>query len=912
MGFVSTFISATSVTTKNRLNTLVGDLMDNLQSIERINSSQQLMEMMEKLKLITEKLPTGPRILIDLMQCGGCNDENNFNHFASQVFPMLLTELIEKIDDQSEIQTEILKIATITDNADFIVETLNALSNFKLMDNHTTFTVRLLENLIRDDSYLLFCLIKLSKSGSEDLQLMRMDQYIQQLVSLPDKIANRMKASFPEAFDQNVYSAIMMLNILKSIHLMAHVNHIEQSKIYDYTFVSKMISKVMANFKGCTRAIDCVIKVLSTQATQEFYQNSVRDIFKHLQRGAIEIIIKNVFGNEKQKPILLILFGGLLKSSSEWNYMLTKKIPLFNYSTNDQLIDNLVFFYAMEDMKLMEDILMEMLLMWGTKSHVLDTSFEQHLYVTKFIVLMVDYLPNAKDLSDKIRRRLFDGVQIHIGSTDDKLRALGMITSEIVVGIIDANLNEDEKLKFDYSEFGEKIVSEIINVIRNYPTKKVILENLQPLEVNHSAIIEEAMNELISISERKTNEDLFKDVKSTSSEKSSIRIERPKDIEQPITVAQRQLDSDDDDDLQPFPDNHDEAANNDKNRPRYILDVIETFSTKEGLENPEKFEVTMNASQELIKQQLAYNHFDIAIDLIRLFLKLDKTCYCENFEELRMNCLVETCCIYPKECAQYIGKEFNTEMTKYSMRERIIMLDVLSESAKRLSKLDIPNKDKREGSPTRKSSQSGGINKLTIKLQEELNNRNKRDAQKIIQQRLLAKTRILATKTKSIHETSGINQFSNYAGWFFFPLTKGFGKEQMVFTSKTNLKHDVDNILLVKFLNTISVVLLCAENSTIAPKMAKEICNLSVFLRYHEEAKIRLAVLHMFATIILTIRKESLLTEFANELNEFMNHLEMITKSVVVNYEPDKECREFAKQLLAMCFNALYSSDEKK
>lgn len=93
------------------------------------------------------------------------------------------------------------------------------------------------------------------------------------------------------------------------------------------------------------------------------------------------------------------------------------------------------------------------------------------------------------------------------------------------------------------------------------------------------------------------------------------------------------------------------------------------------------------------------------------------------------------------------------------------------------------------------------INKLTIKLHQELSDLNK-SAQKIIQERLLTKTKRISTRTKSLNETSVESRFSN--------------------------NFSFDNILLVKFINTLSILMLCVENSTVAPKMAKEICNLTI------------------------------------------------------------------------------------
>lgn len=824
--------------------------------------------------------------------------ESSFEHFSSELYPLLLSEVISKIGiNLNEIPRQLEQIIQITNNADFIMETMSVLNDVNLMDKCAKFIALLLENLLRDESYLMFSFVRLSHNELDDVKWMKIEHYIQQLISIPDKIANRMGMSFPKTFEAEAYSSILLINILKAIHTMIHINNIERFKLYEFTFVSKLISKIFVNFKFSQAPINCAIKIMSIQTAQVYYRDSLREMIKYLQRGAIDTFVQSIFGSAVHKELLLRMFGDFWKTSAEWNYVITKKIPFFNYTKNDMLIENVVYFIATQDSKVLEEMLTEMLVIWGTKSHVFDTSFEQHFYVTKFIVLMTSYMPNIKNHANSIRQYLFNGAQIHLGSTDLRLRALGMITSEVVIGIIDHDLKEDEKLKFEYGDFSRAITTDVIDVIRNFPQKRVSSTPEESIDLKGNEI-DELMNELIRMSEGKES---LVNVPAQKVKESAEKLPKSAKVNNPTPPVE--LDSDDDD-LPPYPDS-DSSYNRDENKPKYILDIISTFSTKDGLENAEKFETTMNCAQEVIKQQLPNNHSDIAVDLIRIFMNLQKSCYCENFEELRMNILIETCCIHPKECARYICDEFNTEITKYSMRTRILMLDVLSESAKRLSKLELPKMEAIE-SP-KKTTPQCGLNKLTIKLQEELNNRNKRDAQRIIRERLLAKTRRLTTRTKSLNETSGINRFSSLAGYFFFPLIKGFGHQQMPFGSKTNLKHDMDNMLLVKFLNTVSILMLCAENSTVGPKMAKEIMNLSVFLRYHEESQIRLAALHMFSTILLAIPKNVLLQEFSVEINEFMNHLNMIVKSTVVNYEPDKECREFAQQLVSMCYNALFS-----
>jgi clathrin interactor 1 len=594
------------------------------------------------------------------------------------------------------------------------------------------------------------------------------------------------------------------------------------------------------------------------------------------------------------------MLGGVWKASSEWKFTLTKKIPLLSFSTDDRFIENFVFFLANEDIHIAEELLMELMSVWSTKSHVMDAPFDQHFYVTKLIVLMIKHLPNPKKRAEDIKKLMLNGIQVHLQSSDKKIQSLGMITSETVLGILDADLKDDEKLKFDYSDLDKKVVAEVVDMIRKFPEKA---ETIETFEEEDAAEVEKAMEELIRLAKGQESE--------LTQAKQSIQeiAQPPQPIKNPPSKVIRkvELDSDDDEDMQPYDDPDDYLRKSDDKRPRYLLDLIQAFTSKEHTEDAEKFELSVTGAEEIIKQQLPSHHSDIGIDLLRIFVSLDKTCYMEqNFEEIKMKVLVRICVIHPKEAAQYLCQEFNTETSAYSMNKRMLMLDVLAEAAKTLSKLEM---DKAEETSTAVPVPVQAQNKLMIKLNEELEKRNRSDAQRVIRQRLLAKTRRIATRTKAAYEDSGINRFAEVAGWFFFPLVHGFGRKQMVFKTGTNLKDDVDNLLLVRFLNTVAVMMLCAENSVIAPKMAKEIISLSAFLRFHEEPKIRLAVLHMVATIVLALPKKILASEFPREIDELMNHLGMIVKSSVINYEPDQECREFAKQLLAMFQSVLYSQD---
>lgn len=847
-------------------------LLESLEKTPTIESSEQLAVLLEEVKVLVELLPCGERDGANLM----ANHSSELEEFAKEIYGNLLTEIMMKFD---EIPVELF---AITDNADFVVETMNVLSDTTVIEKNPKLVVKLLEALLTDENYLIFAFSRLSRGALTD-------KYQQQLISLPDKIANKMRSDFPRTFSRYTFSAIVMVNALKTLHVLCEVNAAEQSKVYDTKFLSKLISKIYVNFKDDKAVLTRSLRVISAMVERPVYRESIREILSGLQRPAIEIVAQMIFGSEDKKQRLLSMCGDFWKTISNWKFTLTKKIPLLSFTSDDKIVENLSFFLATEDANLLEQLLMEMLLVWSTKSHVRDTSFEQHFYVTKFIVLLTKHLENPKSHESKLKRLLFNGMEIHVGSSDDRLQTLGMIAAETILGIIDSDLKEEEKLKFDYSSKSAAVLKEIVKVIRNYPDKADSSDSLQFAEDYDDSEVTEAMRELITVADRHEVKVLPRlEVTQLVPE---IKFEPALAAKKPTV----ELDSDDDD-LQPYDDPDDLPTRLDHKQPRYLLDLIQAFTSRESLENPEVFEFAMKSAEQIIKQQLPNHHTDIAVDLLCIFIKLYKRCCFENFEELKTKLMVEICVIHPKESAECLCKEFNAEATKYTMHERLLMLDVLGEAAKKLSKLEIAKYDDNlsKALPTQPQ------NKLLIKLHQELENRNRRDAQKIISNRLKAKTRRIVTRTKAPDENAAVNRFADVAGTFFFPLMHGFGRKQMAFKTGSRLQHEFDNLLLMKFLNTISVMLLCAENSVIAPKMAKEIMSLSAFLRYHEESKIRLAVLHMIATVFLAIPQNILVSDFKSEISELVNHLLLISKSGVVNHEPDQECRAFAKQLLGM------------
>lgn len=281
----------------------------------------------------------------------------------------------------------------------------------------------------------------------------------------------------------------------------------------------------------------------------------------------------------------------------------------------------------------------------------------------------------------------------------------------------------------------------------------------------------------------------------------------------------------------------------------------------------------------------------------------------ENFQELKFQSLVEICTTFPKDCAEYLCREFHSDLGKYSLNRRILMLDILAQAAKVLANVDSNEPQPRE-TPDELSSPSPPKKKaLDLKFREENELLQKRQlAEQIVRKRIADKTRrfssrptIKSTSTKSPTR----NRFSEVAGWFFYPLLRGFGSKQFLFTANLKFQYDADNLLLTTFLQTLSILMICAENCPIARKFGRELINLSVMLRFSEEPKVRLSVLQVLSSVFLALPKPILRQDFYTDLVELKQWLEECVHGSVVKGERNEECREFARNVLTMCYGAL-------
>lgn len=897
--------------------------MDYLKSLDKITTNEQYEMALDKLMKLNEWLPAAPCDQIQLMECHGSVQLSCYEEFALESYQIVLMEIITKIGagflSTDTIPKEVKSLFSITEDVVFVFEALQTLCDTQMLIKYPTFMKCLLEELLLDENYLMFVFVKMASVHLSDDNKRKCQQLLQQLISLPDKMANEQKQTKIKqtCFQPHIYSTILITNVLKAFYVQCHINDIDNSVHYDVEFAAKLISKIVVNF-NCDRnspAVQCMLVILAEWAGHKKYKLQIGALMRQLNERAVEVIALMVLKQEKNKKRICALFGDLLECQ-HWKYVFTKKIPFSSAAQGDEIVDNLVYYLAVssdtpgtQNGNILEAVLTELMSVWSMRSHILGTSFESHFQITKYVILMTKYLfnlehhPVKEEFVKKIVQTLFVGSQIHMESTDVKLRYLGMITAEILMEIFHPATKNEEKLRFDYDHDAD-VQENIVKVLRALQERCLFKAGLREdvEEFGGELVVIEMMEQLFKIiKDDQEKVEVLKKTKKTFVLKKIDSKERSKvpQLQQEII----ELDSDDDEELQIY---DEEETTCRKQPPKYLLDLIQAFSINENLENVEMFEMSMEASEGIIKSQLSQMHPDLAVDLLKLFLTLEKKCAMEDFEQLKVMNLKTICLVYPKECAEYLCGEFNTETNKYSMSLRIDMLHLIAETAKALSRIEVTEKKEKSIKKEAGVHVPGTVNKLLIKLNEENDAKSRKSSDKIIRERLMLKTRQIATKTVKMDSISHRNRFSSVAGWFFFPLINGFGRKLMVFTTSTNMKYDTDNILLVHFLETITIVMLCAENCPIASKMAKEVFNLSVFLRFHQESKVRLKVLEMLASVFLTLPKDQLIREFPSEVYELQEHLARIVQNTVMSVEPDKNCVDFGRQLMGLCQQTIY------
>ncbi|XP_050537274.1 telomere length regulation protein TEL2 homolog [Daktulosphaira vitifoliae] len=779
-----------------------------------------------------------------------------------QVYGWILDILLEKIDIVEYVQLAIPIFAPDGGTLEMLDISLHTLWNYvqrNPLSAQSDSAIFLINEIIQSDFIKTSLIIETLNINHNHLIAV-----IEFLLSLPTRIANKLKQNYPKQFCAVDYSNSLMYHVLLVIDQITQLYILEKVKP-NIKPISILLGKTIAHFTDNNFSV--IFNILECWCLDANYATIINSILLEVERRAIDRLGTLLCCNLKSPKSLYSFLGDAIISYPNWNYTLCKKLVFLSYYEDDYIIFNIMCYLNLVQMHSNKNILYEVLLqlveVWSDKSAILHTPFEQHYYLSKLIVCGSSFLTD-KNIDDCFKNnyqmKIFEGVPVHLERSEEKLRVIGMIVAEIIIGLIKCNNHNEVNLEFEYTNLSGE--------------SKVIVDSLksfQNISVNNELKFEMGFESLkkyhtwfnnVSNSKMITNTALKKSSTMTCNqvENKSVKIE---------------LDSDDDE-FEPY-DLANDIKTNIKNYPKYVRDLIDGLNEQK---DANIWIAHLEASENLIRTQLINDNVMFAIELLTLLITLEKLFYLENFESLRYQSAVAIITIFPSECASHLSNIFYESVGKYAVSHRILILNVLTGAAKELSGCE-------------KSANYKTFIEQSVKT-------NIKDWENIVKQRIQQKTRIISSPKTPVkcHK----NRFALVADAFFFPLIRGNISSPIIH------KHIDDstqlNFLGVYLLNSLSIILCCAVNSVHVTRMSIELLEWIWSLRFHKDVKIRTAVMGCVAAVLLSVPKSRLIDDLSRSMLEFVLWLENVISSEGVmnriDNEVDVEARKFALQVLIL------------
>lgn len=735
---------------------------------------------------------------------------------------------------------------------EFTVESLLHLSSTKVLEKSLYTAIPLLDTIIRANMIetILDASRKMALSVKHQAERETYQStFIQTLIGLPSRVSNVSKGK------EHLELANPVIKSL--IHCVFFISQAPPAT-FETAFIAKLLSKLLIHFKDAPW--QDFVEILFSLAHHNEIKLIIQDIFNQLTGGGIETLAVKMLHYD---------VSFFLLKTDTWRHVLTK----IAFDTQDDvIIYNLIKYLRSQD--LLSSLTSQLMLEWCSKSSILSGATQEHLCLSKFLVLAVQSSDFDRKQKIQLKNEIFDAIKTHLDSTDPEVRAIGMICAEIIFEIMDKEV--EEKLRFDYDENVGKVVASVRNILTFEPP---------PVEVLSLEEIDCKLRTSVS-----SKPPTSKEIKVTDPPQvTEVILKKTHLVKAPKVLEE--LDSDDDEDLQPY-DMSNDTPKVTVQKPKFLVDLRDGLLSND---EPDLFQISLEACSELLVKLLPGQTPEVGLDFLRILVMLQEKSHVPDFERHTFESCVKITEIFPKESALYLAQEFHTEATRHSISRRAFMLDVLGEAAKRLS----------GAGSTTVAAEASSVAPVKYKLFKESEDVSRqKQNQETIRQRLESKTRKIATKTTEPQGQE--NKFTAVAGYFFFPLAHGFGKNQFTLASRQALlKNDHENHLLLSFLHTLAVVMISATNSPQGQKFAAEAFELSQVLRFSEHAKVRLAVLHLLSAVFMSVPPRLLYLHFYADLMELKTWLEEILAPSLLRREKSEECLRVADNLMKICYNVL-------
>ncbi|XP_053220691.1 telomere length regulation protein TEL2 homolog isoform X4 [Podarcis raffonei] len=548
---------------------------------------------------------------------------------------------------------------------------------------------------------------------------------LNKVACLPDHLGNKLQGeNRPVFFPQNYFPllGVEMVQVLERIS-----DSLRGGLDCSISFVSQVLGKVCMH--GRQKEILNVLVSHLTDRTQSdcIWQRICWRLVESVPDRWVEPVVCGFVQAAAGPAVLSRLLGNLVVKSKKAQFVMTQKMLLLQYSYPTMVLQNLLGYLALDNMRrlLLIKVLKELLETWGSSTAVKHSPVEQQLYISKAILICLSHLKEAEILNDRqeLLTVMMEGMKCHLDSNLPKIRHIGMVVAECVSARI---MSEGPALKFQYEEDDE-------------------IRDLKTLLIQRPEQIPDSDSQSIGNSRPAMTPGTIPKPSVKQQPGASEGLDQGDDSE---------LDSDDD--LVPYDMSEDKELKKTK-APTYIRDCIEVLT---GPEDPDKYEATMSTLETLIRRNVAAAR-EVSVELAKVLLHLDEKSYIEGFVGLRQGALVAIAVTDPTPVAKFLTSEFYS--LNYSLRQRMDILDVLARAAQELSQPFSP-----------KAKQLPSLKQPSIQILS--SNSSSPDWQKVVDERIRSKTRRFAKGQSQAKPPSAPNRFGPVAGHFFFPLLRNFDR----------------------------------------------------------------------------------------------------------------------------------------
>lgn len=852
-------------------------VIDHLIKVKKIASQSDIDLITEQLNSVLNNYPA----TVNIYKLQGL-DDISYDEYVDKWFAVLLEELVRVFDHSfplkdGQIYDAVGKLFSIPDSR-FFEASLEVLVKSLKGNKSGKVVVGCLQVLLQAEG-LFACIVSHMFSPKYEWE-----HIVKLIVSLPARVANCLERETPDFFSNQQFSNWLLYNFLKSFEFAALIVHSDPTRQNQVSFenLSHLLRQITVNYsernncKGLEQFVFILALITSTKSEKTgCYQSLLYGILNRLDRPAVEILAKTCLSKLDPKALSIkSLLGKELVKNPDWKYVICTKLPLLSFieKNHENFVTNLVAYLGCVSHSELVRLFSNLVEIWSSKSSLSRTSVEHHVLISKFIVCIVNCLKQiglSEFEKNTIKTYVYRGVPIHLESNVDAIRYCGQKTGEIVVNFLQEESGLDS-LKFTFKGLSDD-TQQFIKQLDYFNS----LDFEEVYRAKQSSFDVEA--ELLKLSKSDSPlqyvppHRVFRSQQKMQANEIVIsHYVKPKEC--PITIIDNKLELDSDDEFEPY-DLSNDVKDAEKPPPAYLRDVIEILLETD---DPFMFDIALQNCESLVKHQLPDDDASIGLELLQILITLDCKFYMENFNELVFQSCVAITCVYPAVYTEYLCKEVHAEIGKYSLVHRILMLDILRQASKSLS---------------------------SFSSDDTQNVKNKPDiSSDVIRKRLEGKTRYFH-QSKVAPKVEQRNRFAEVAGYFFFPLIYGYN--QNVLLTQPITKDSDDYLLLVHFVETLAIIMFCAQNCNISIRMAKEALQFSWFLRFHKDVKVRMAIFNLIGAILLTVPQPILVENFVGELLELHLWLVGLLNPNVNHGEPNDECRRLIGCTVSLLQNVL-------